>query len=88
MVKVGALHEALGGNKVFHALVACGGKVESTKDDFPCKIDGVPELRVVETKGDHVLPEFLDVSSVSCKNLKAGASRGTEIRGKLVECGT
>ena len=42
------------------------GEVESTEYDLPRKIHGVPELRVAESKSNHVLPHFFDVCSVSC----------------------
>ena len=50
-------------------------KVKSAEYDLPRKVHCVPKLRVIEPKSDHILPEFLDVSSMSCQDLEAGASR-------------
>jgi hypothetical protein len=42
--------------KRFPHLVTGNSEVESAEDDFPSKIHGVPEFRIVEAKSNHVLP--------------------------------
>lgn len=37
-------------------------EVEGAEDDLPAEVDRIPELGVIETDGDHVLPDVLDVS--------------------------
>jgi hypothetical protein len=53
------ISEANGNNwmkKKVPPLVAGSSEIESAEDDFPSKIHGVPEFRVVESKSNHILP--------------------------------
>ena len=61
-------------------LIACGGVVESSQDNFPGEIDRVPEFRIVETERGHILPELLNMSSMRSERLKVGIGRRTQVR--------
>ena len=55
-------------------LIACGGEVESSQDDFPGEINRVPEFGIVESERGHILPELLYMCGMRSERLKVGIS--------------
>jgi hypothetical protein len=73
---------------VARSLVSGMSEVERTEDDLPCKIHDVPQLRLIHTQCDTVLPKRRNVACVGGESLEVAHGMCAEIGGELVELGT
>lgn len=70
--------------RVFCADLLASSEVHCAEDDFPSEIHGVPELHVVDAKGNAVLPELFDVRSMGGK-CGEGVADLAKVNGQLME---